>query len=89
MILNAIISPAPAKLQIEFSNHKSTTATNPMINPPSADTPRPKYEIPPFVPLGTGCNVRISSGRELDRMPSSEASVSARQVEKCLLSDVV
>lgn len=56
-----------------------------MINPPRADTARPRYETPPFVPFGTGDQVRIWSGREVDRIPSSEARVSARHVEKWLI----
>jgi hypothetical protein len=36
------------------------------------------------VPFGTGDQDRIWSGREVDRIPSSEARVSARHVEKWL-----
>lgn len=36
------------------------------------------------MPLGTDWNVRIWKGEEVERMPSSEARVSARAVEKCL-----
>jgi hypothetical protein len=55
-----------------------------MIKPPRADTARPRYDTPPFVPFGTGDQDRIWSGREVDRIPSSEARVSARHVEKWL-----
>jgi hypothetical protein len=54
------------------------------MNPPRTETARPRYETPPLVPLGTDWNVRMWNGREGDRIPSSDASVSARQVEKCL-----
>ena len=83
-MLNPTISTAPYHPQTGFSIIKSTTPTTPIIKPPRADTARPRYETPPFVPFGTGDQVRIWSGREVDRIPSSEARVSARHVEKWL-----
>jgi hypothetical protein len=53
-----------------------------MIAPPATDAPRPKRETPPFVPGGTVLPDRMKMGGEEERMPSSDARVSARQVEK-------
>jgi hypothetical protein len=56
-----------------------------MMSPPRRETDSPRGEIPPLVPFGTDWNVRIWIGREGARIPSSEASVSAKEVEKWLI----
>lgn len=55
-----------------------------MTAPPANDAPSPKRETPPFVPGGTVLPDRMKKGGEEERMPSSDARVSARQVEKWL-----
>ena len=56
----------------------------PMTAPPAAEARVPKVETPPLVPGGTGLRVVIRRGREDERIPSSEASVSPRQHAKWL-----
>jgi hypothetical protein len=57
---------------------------SPMIPPPATEAPSPSEETPPFVPGGTVLPERMKNGGEAERMPSSEARVSARQVAKWL-----
>ena len=56
----------------------------PIKVPPARDDRVPMVDIPPLVPGGTGFRVVIRIGGDLDKMPSSEASVSPRQHAKCL-----
>jgi hypothetical protein len=56
----------------------------PMINPPTRDAAVPRTDRPPLVPGGTGLNVVIKMGGDLDNMPNSEAKVSPKQQEKWL-----
>jgi len=49
----------------------------PMRAPPAADAARPVGLTPPLVPGGTVAKVVINFGGLFDRMPNSEAHVSA------------
>jgi hypothetical protein len=51
--------------------------TIPIRAPPAAEAARPVGLTPPFVPGGTVANVVINLGGLFDRIPSSEAHVSA------------
>jgi len=51
--------------------------TMPMRAPPAADAARPVGLTPPLVPGGTVAKVVINFGGLFDRMPNSEAHVSA------------
>lgn len=85
--LNPIISkpqPQPRALHARFSIQRSKTPIRPITKPPNTETEIPNNEIPPLVPLGTLSRVRICIGWEVDKIPSSEARVSARAVEKWL-----
>ena len=85
--LNPTISKAhqaPNDLHPSFSIHRSITPTKPIISPPRTDTPNPSGETPPLVPFGTVSQVNTCRGRAEERIPSSEANVSARDVEKWL-----
>jgi hypothetical protein len=88
-VQNSTISPAQPHpvapdRKAGLSISRSTTPAKPISPPPSADTARPSGEIPPFVPGGTGVKVRTERGGEVERIPSSEARVSARQHERWL-----
>lgn len=63
--------------------------TAPIKVPPIAETSKPKGETPPLVPGGTRLKVVMSIGGVLERMPSSEASVSPRQHAKCLFKRLI
>lgn len=52
----------------------------PMAAPPKADAQVPNEEMAPLAPGGTLWNVMIWSGGNEERIPSSEASVSAKIV---------
>lgn len=56
----------------------------PIINPPAREASVPTRDMPPLVPGGTGFKVVMRIGGDVDRMPSSDASVSPRQHAKCL-----
>lgn len=56
----------------------------PMTAPPDSDARVPTSDTPPFVPGGTREKVVMRIGGDLDRIPSSEASVSPRQHAKWL-----
>ena len=56
----------------------------PITKPPMRDAAVPRTDKPPFVPGGTGLNVVIKMGGDLDNMPSSDAKVSPKQQEKWL-----
>ena len=49
----------------------------PMVAPPPIAARRPRILTAPFVPGGTGLNVVIRKGGDLERIPSSEDQVSA------------
>ena len=51
--------------------------TMPIRAPPAAEAARPTGLTPPFVPGGTVAKVVISLGGLFERMPSSDAQVSA------------
>lgn len=51
----------------------------PITPPPIIETAVPNKDTPPLVPGGTVFSVVIRIGRDLDRIPSSEARVSPRQ----------
>lgn len=53
-----------------------------MISPPARDATVPRTDRPPLVPGGTGLNVVIKIGGDLDKMPSSDAKVSPKQQAK-------
>lgn len=79
----ATSSPAqvhPTVRQAGFSISKSMTWMMPMAAPPKADAQVPSEEMAPLVPGGTLWNVMIWSGGNEERIPSSEASVSAKMV---------
>ena len=54
----------------------------PIINPPARDAAVPSTDKPPLVPGGTGLNVVIKMGGDLDNMPNSDAKVSPKQQAK-------
>lgn len=56
----------------------------PMTNPPARDATVPRTDKPPLVPGGTGLNVVIRMGGDLDNIPSSDAKVSPKQQAKWL-----
>lgn len=56
----------------------------PITNPPVKDAAVPRTDMPPFVPGGTGLNVVIRMGGDLDNMPNSDAKVSPKQQAKWL-----
>jgi hypothetical protein len=56
----------------------------PIINPPARDAAVPSTDKPPLVPGGTGLNVVIKMGGDLDNMPNSDAKVSPKQQAKWL-----
>jgi hypothetical protein len=58
-----------------------------MMTPPRTDMARPSRLTPPFVPGGQGRKVVIKMGDREERMPSSDARVSPRQVAKWLFDD--
>mmetsp|Transcript_10335 Transcript_10335/g.14591 ORF Transcript_10335/g.14591 Transcript_10335/m.14591 type:complete len:104 (+) Transcript_10335:605-916(+) len=60
-----------------------STVNSPTRNPPIPLHTIPQREIPPFVPGGTRRNVVIKTGSVSDRMPNSDASVSANTVAWC------
>jgi hypothetical protein len=59
-----------------------TARVRPMMNPPARDATVPRADKPPLVPGGTGLNVVIKIGGDLDNMPSSDANVSPKQQAK-------
>lgn len=74
------VNKLPAATGLGLSSHTQRATVHPMTAPPPADAARPSIVIPPFVPGGTCCIVRICRGFVVARMPSSDASVSARLV---------
>lgn len=54
----------------------------PIMNPPARDATVPSTDSPPLVPGGTGLNVVIKMGGDLESMPNSDANVSPKQQEK-------
>lgn len=55
---------------------------NPIITPPETEAKVPRVDTPPFVPGGTRLNVVMRMGGDLERIPTSEASVSPKQHAK-------
>lgn len=71
-------------LQTVFSMASAVARARPIINPPARDAAVPSTDKPPLVPGGTGLNVVIKMGGDLDNMPNSDARVSPKQQEKWL-----
>ena len=71
-------------LQTTFSMASVVARVRPMTNPPIRDAMVPRTDKPPFVPGGTGLNVVIKMGGDLDNMPNSDAKVSPKQQAKWL-----
>ena len=69
-------------LQTVFSMASVVARVRPMINPPARDAAVPSTDKPPLVPGGTGLNVMIKMGGDLDNMPNSDAKVSPKQQAK-------
>ena len=59
-------------------------SVRPITNPPANDATVPRTDMPPLVPGGTGLNVVIKMGGDLDNMPNSDAKVSPKQQAKWL-----
>mmetsp|Transcript_3713 Transcript_3713/g.5457 ORF Transcript_3713/g.5457 Transcript_3713/m.5457 type:complete len:106 (-) Transcript_3713:145-462(-) len=59
------------------------TVNNPIRNPPIPLHIVPQREIPPFVPGGTRRKFVIKIGSVSDKIPNSDASVSANTVAWC------
>lgn len=69
-------------LHAELSQMRLAATVRPMTTPPDRDARVPTSDTPPFVPGGTREKVVMRIGGDLDRIPSSEASVSPRQHAK-------
>lgn len=78
---NSVVQPC---LQAEFSMASVVASVRPMTNPPNRDAAVPRTDKPPLVPGGTGLNVVIKMGGDLDNMPNSDAKVSPKQQAKWL-----
>ncbi len=63
---------------------RDAAIVRPMSSPPAREDTVPITDMAPFVPGGTGLRVVMRIGRERERIPSSDASVSPKQHAKCL-----
>jgi hypothetical protein len=79
---NGINSETQFCLQTAFSIASVMARVRPMTNPPARDARDPRVDKPPLVPGGTGLNVVIKIGGDLDNMPNSDANVSPKQQAK-------
>jgi len=69
-------------LQAVFSMASVVARVRPIMNPPARDATVPRTDKPPLVPGGTGLNVVIKIGGDLDNTPNSDAKVSPKQQAK-------
>ena len=76
--------PTHCARQAVLCQMSEAAIVRPMSRPPPRDDKVPTTDMPPFVPGGTGLREVMRIGRERERIPSSEASVSPRQHAKCL-----
>lgn len=81
---NGINSDTQFCLQAVFSIASVMARVRPMTNPPARDARVPRVDKPPLVPGGTGLNVVIKIGGDLDNIPNSDANVSPKQQAKWL-----
>lgn len=82
--MSGTITSGHSRRQAALSRRIDVDIDKPMTTPPTRDANVPIADMPPFVPGGTGLNVVISLGGDLDRIPSSEARVSPKQQPKWL-----
>ncbi len=79
----------PLEQTAPFSRKRSRAKTPPIVIPPTADTNSPSGVTAPFVPGGTFCMERMRIGRVVERIPSSDARVSAKFVASWLFEGEV